>query len=270
MRPWCREEWHLAQTLCSIWARSSTLKTMEHVQIKKHRLLIPCEHTCGAQLLRENLRKTALREHTQWLQETNAQARKLVLPATWCNLGQTSTFPSTNIPPLINKIPPIHRAENEIKRGGYQHPVGIPHSGGCPHPLLLPWIKCIFVLFAPQSQCEFVCVCICLFFLGFLCSLPRFFWTSWKRAWTLVKLFLYQPYFSISLYLVTQIVKNLPVIREIRVRSLGWEIPLEKEMATHSSILTWWIPWTEEPVELQSTGSKRVIRDWMTNTLLKH
>ena len=54
------------------------------------------------------------------------------------------------------------------------------------------------VLFVPQSQCEFVCVWVCVFFLGFLCSLPRFFWTSWKRAWTLVKLFLYQIYFSIS------------------------------------------------------------------------
>ena len=61
-----------------------------------------------------------------------------------------------------------------------------------------------------------------------------------------------------SSYLVAQTVKNLPVIRETRVRSLGWEDPLEKEMAAHSSILAWKIPWTEEPGGLQSTGSQRV------------
>ena len=61
-----------------------------------------------------------------------------------------------------------------------------------------------------------------------------------------------------SRYLVAQTVKNLPVIRETRVRSPGWEDPLEKEMAAHSSILAWKIPWTEEPGGLQSTGSQRV------------
>ena len=48
---------------------------------------------------------------------------------------------------------------------------------------------------------------------------------------------------------------------ETWVRSLGWEDPLEKEMATHSSILAWRIPWTEEPGGLQSTGSQRVGHD---------
>ena len=48
---------------------------------------------------------------------------------------------------------------------------------------------------------------------------------------------------------------------EIRFRSLGWEEPLEKEMATHSSILAWKIPWTEEPGGLQSMGSQRVRHD---------
>ena len=57
--------------------------------------------------------------------------------------------------------------------------------------------------------------------------------------------------------LVTQLVKNLPAMRETWVQFLGWEDPLEKEMATHSSILAWKIPWTEEPVGLQSTGSQR-------------
>ena len=56
-------------------------------------------------------------------------------------------------------------------------------------------------------------------------------------------------------------VKNLPAMRESRVQSLGWEDPLEKEMGTHSSILTWKIPWTEEPSGLQSMGSQRVGRD---------
>ena len=49
--------------------------------------------------------------------------------------------------------------------------------------------------------------------------------------------------------------------RETRVRYLGWEDPLEKEMATHSSILAWKIPWTEEPDRLHSTGSQRVGHD---------
>ena len=53
-------------------------------------------------------------------------------------------------------------------------------------------------------------------------------------------------------------VKNSPAMRETWVRSLGWENPLEKEMATHSSILAWRIPLTEEPVELQSMGSERI------------
>ena len=56
--------------------------------------------------------------------------------------------------------------------------------------------------------------------------------------------------------LVAQMVKHLPTVRETQVRSLCWEDPLEKEMATHSSILACRIPWTEEPGGLQSMGSK--------------
>ena len=56
--------------------------------------------------------------------------------------------------------------------------------------------------------------------------------------------------------LLAQRVKNLPAVQETQVRSLGWEDPLEKEMATHSSILAWRMPWTEEPVGLPSTGRK--------------
>ena len=61
--------------------------------------------------------------------------------------------------------------------------------------------------------------------------------------------------------LVAQLVKNLPAVQETRVRSLSWEDPLEKEMATHSSILAWKISWTEEPGGLQSMGSQRVGHD---------
>ena len=48
-------------------------------------------------------------------------------------------------------------------------------------------------------------------------------------------------------FLVTQVAKDLPAMRETQVQSLSWEDPLQKEMATHSSILGWRIPWTEEP-----------------------
>ena len=58
--------------------------------------------------------------------------------------------------------------------------------------------------------------------------------------------------------LESQLVKNLPAVWETWVRSLGWEDPLEKEMATHSSILAWKIPWMKEPGRLLSMGSQRV------------
>ena len=61
--------------------------------------------------------------------------------------------------------------------------------------------------------------------------------------------------------LVAQRLKCLPAMRETQVQSLGWEDPLEKEMATHSSILAWRIPWREEPGGLQSMGSQRVGHD---------
>ena len=61
--------------------------------------------------------------------------------------------------------------------------------------------------------------------------------------------------------LMAQMVKNLPAGWETLVQSLGWEGPLEEEMATHSRILAWRIPWTEEPGGLQSTGWQRVRHD---------
>ena len=61
--------------------------------------------------------------------------------------------------------------------------------------------------------------------------------------------------------MVAHMINNLPAMQETWVRSLGQEDPLEKGMATHSSILVWRIPWTEEPGRLQSMGSQRVGHD---------
>ena len=60
---------------------------------------------------------------------------------------------------------------------------------------------------------------------------------------------------------MAQTAKRLPIVWETWVQSLGWEDPLEKEMATHSSILAWKIPWTEKPGGLQSMGSQKVGHD---------
>ena len=60
---------------------------------------------------------------------------------------------------------------------------------------------------------------------------------------------------------MAQMVKRLSPMKEIQVRSLGQEDPLEKEMATHSSTIAWKMPWLEEPDRLQSMGSQRVGHD---------
>ena len=62
----------------------------------------------------------------------------------------------------------------------------------------------------------------------------------------------------LMLSLVAETVKNLPAMRETWVQSLGWEDPLEEGMATHSSVLVWRIPWTEQPGRPPSLGSQRV------------
>ena len=66
------------------------------------------------------------------------------------------------------------------------------------------------------------------------------------------------PLGAVLMSLVAQMVKSLPAMQETWVRSLAWEDPLEKEMATHSTILAWKIPWMDEPGRLQSMGSQRV------------
>ena len=63
---------------------------------------------------------------------------------------------------------------------------------------------------------------------------------------------------NIRTFLIAQLLKSLPAMQETQVQFLGWEDPLEKEMATHSSTLAWRIPWTEEPGRLQSMGVSRV------------
>ena len=68
--------------------------------------------------------------------------------------------------------------------------------------------------------------------------------------------------------LVAQMVKCLSTMWETWVRALGWEDPLEKDMAIHSSTIAWKIPWTEEPGRLQSMGSQRVRHDWATSLSL--
>ena len=99
--------------------------------------------------------------------------------------------------------------------------------------------------------------------------------------WTLHVYCPYNPHLSSGVSLVAQIVKNLPAMQETQVRSRDQEYPLEKGMATHSSILAcpwdfhgqeWWLsckqdfPWLEDPAGLQSMGSQRVRHDWAINT----
>ena len=86
-------------------------------------------------------------------------------------------------------------------------------------------------------------------------------WPLWEQ-WLPQKVTL----FVLQSSLVSQIVKNLPAMQQTWVRSLGQEDPPEKGMATHSHILAWRIPWSEEPGGLQSIELQRVGHDWVTNT----
>ena len=87
----------------------------------------------------------------------------------------------------------------------------------------------------------------------------------YKQHFVQICIYLVYIYY-IYLLLMAQMVKNLPAMQDTQVWSLGQEDPLEKEMATHSSILAWRIPWTKEPGRLGSKGSKRVRHVWATNT----
>ena len=84
---------------------------------------------------------------------------------------------------------------------------------------------------------------------------------SWFRGEPATGVFMWETQKSGTASLVAQRLKGLPPMRETWIRSLGQEDPLEKEMATHSSILAWRIPWMEKPSRLQSMGSQRVGHD---------
>ena len=88
------------------------------------------------------------------------------------------------------------------------------------------------------------------------CSLPAHQWVAFGVVF---------PFLLIRTSLVAQTIKCLSTMWETWVQSLGWEDPLEKEMAIHSSTIAWKIPWTEEPGRLQSMGSQRVGHDWATS-----
>ena len=86
---------------------------------------------------------------------------------------------------------------------------------------------------------------------------------DWCSPWGHKKLNMTEQltFMAFGASLVAQLVKNPPAMQETWVRSLGWEEPLEEGMASHSSILAWRLPWTEEPGGLQSMGSQRVRHD---------
>ena len=102
--------------------------------------------------------------------------------------------------------------------------------------------------------------CVCLV-VAYRFSWPTACGISLDQGWTPCLLNWQVDWAS----LVAQRLKHLPGMQESRVRSLGQEDPLEKEIATHSSTLAWRIPWREEPGRLQSMGSQRVGHDWATS-----
>ena len=91
-------------------------------------------------------------------------------------------------------------------------------------------------------------------------------WSTWSNQVFHYSLSFVAQFSGLWASLGAQLVKNRPAILETWVLSLGWEDPLEKGLATHSSILSWRIPWTEEPGRLQSMGLQKVGRDWTTKT----
>ena len=104
------------------------------------------------------------------------------------------------------------------------------------------------------------------YFLKWNLRIPQVYYRECK-VWPEVLSFLWTSVYLPLTWtsLVAQTVKCLSTMWETRVWSLGWEDPLEKEMAIHSSTLAWKIPWTEEPGRLQSMGLQRVGHDWVTS-----
>ena len=98
----------------------------------------------------------------------------------------------------------------------------------------------------------------------FNCFFNHLFHLWWLYLVFDYSIYYYELFISLRTSLVAQMVKRLPTMQETWVQFLGQEDLLEKEMATHSSILAWKIPWTEEPGRLQPMGSQRVGHDWVT------
>ena len=94
----------------------------------------------------------------------------------------------------------------------------------------------------------------------------KIFSSNWRYKQTVVNTFNRILFTNRRASLLAQMVKNLPALQESQVWSLGQEDLLEKEMATHSSIIAWRIPWIEEPGGLPFMGLQRVRQDWGPNT----
>ena len=88
-------------------------------------------------------------------------------------------------------------------------------------------------------------------------TFPPMFAMNYEAVYHELNFFIFSCKPALHFLLVAQMVKNLAAIQETQVLSLGWEDPLEKGMTTHSRILAWRSPWTEEPGRLQSMGSQR-------------
>ena len=135
-----------------------------------------------------------------------------------------------------------------------------------------------FLQFLMYTALVWICWKICLYTSGMEQAMaPHSSTLAWKIPWmeepgrlqTMGSRRVRHDWSDLAAYdlwdsLVSQMVKNLPTMQETWIRSLSREDPMEKEMATYSSILAWKIPWTEEPGGLPSTGSQRVRHDWAT------
>ena len=98
---------------------------------------------------------------------------------------------------------------------------------------------------------DYVCVCICMYVYIY----------TYIHMYVYIYIYMYLYTHTHTGFSGGSAEKNLPTMQEMQVRSLGWEDPLEKEMATHSSIIAWRIPWTEEPSKLKSMGLQGVGHD---------
>ena len=119
-------------------------------------------------------------------------------------------------------------------------------------------LQCCVNFYCTVIRISYVCVCVCM------CIIYQMYHIS--PCWICFPC--KSPQSAEWAFLMAHMLKNLPAMWETQVWSLGQEDPLEKGMATHSSILAWRIPWTEEPGRLQTIGSQRVGHDWMTTLSL--